>query len=237
MPTHRLTPPQPRMEASAPQISTRRLPSSEPGYQLPSRRACFDHSRDLHRAPHGRLALPPPPHNAVGVDGIINTYVKSSASRWKSQSSEMCALDAEVWGLTLHMYAWYLNSYSSQSFVINFFPMRPNGAHFGSVIHGDIMTLSAEELTISANWQWTAQNIPPHVFGIMLGGGQNAITNRYLGNLTMRGLSPCSDYFMKMVYAISEMPYRATPSSGSTNRSRTSPRCSTPSSGERRQVC
>ena len=51
------------------------------------------------------------------------------------------------------------------------------------------MTLSAEELTISANWQWTAPEHPPHVFGIMLGGGQNAITNRYLGNLTMRGLS------------------------------------------------
>ena len=155
------------------------------------------------------LAGPRVPYNAVKVlDGIINTYVKSSAASWTSQSSEMCALDAEVWAPTLcYMYAWYLNSYSSQSFVINFFPMRPNGAHFGSVIHGDIMTLSAEEISTSANWQWTAQNIPPHVFGIMLGGGQNAITNPYLGNLTMRGLSPCSDYFMKMVYAISEMPY------------------------------
>ena len=156
------------------------------------------------------LVGPRVPYNTVEVlEGIINTYVKGGTSgNWKSDQSTMCALDADVWAPTLcYMYAWYLNSYSSQSYVINFFPMKPNGAHFGSVVHGDLTTMSSEEIKTSLNWQWTAQNIPPHVFGIMLGGGQTAITNPYLGNLTMRGLSPCSDHFMKMVYAISALPY------------------------------
>ena len=67
------------------------------------------------------------------------------------------------------MYAWYLNSYSSQSAVMAEFPLKFTGDLFATVWHGKASALAIEQRDAVANWAWSAANLPPETFGTMLG--------------------------------------------------------------------
>ena len=141
----------------------------------------------------------------IAVEDIVNAYL---ANEYRPDESTVCALDREEWSSALcYMYAWYLNSYSSQSAVMAEFPLKFTGDLFATVWHGKASALAIEQRDAVANWAWSAANLPPETFGTMLGGGLAALASPLMGNMTMLGLMPCPEHFTRVVYALSAMPY------------------------------
>ena len=152
------------------------------------------------------MSGPRVPRDPVGaVEHIVNVYL---ANEYRRADSTVCALDRDEWSSTLcYVHAWYLNSYSSQSAVMADIPVKFTGELFATVWHGKATTLATEQRDAVANWAWSAANVPPATFATMIGGGLAAIASPLMGNMTMLGLMPCPEHFMRAVHALSAMPY------------------------------
>ena len=157
---------------------------------------------------HAAVRFPDSPVQVL--EGIVNVYLSSKNNADDDlTSTSSCALDREQWEPTLcYAHAWFANVLSSNRlFRGTELPVNANGEHFSVAWTGEKAHFTSEQTAANQNWFWIASRLSPATFGGLVGGGLAALGSPALGNMTMRGLLPCDEYFVKVVQAISKMPY------------------------------